>query len=84
MSAAARFVQDPANFEEVVAITGKYFTLDVPGGDLIVRDALKRVIPGARVEIDRKALKATVDYMQNSKTLEKPVDVTALLYSKAL
>jgi hypothetical protein len=34
--------------------------------------------------VDRGALQATVDYMQHSKTLDKPVDVKALLYSKAL
>jgi NitT/TauT family transport system substrate-binding protein len=84
MSAASKFVQDPANFEEVVAITEKYFKLEIPGGDAIVRDALKRVIPGAKVDVDRGALQATVDYMQHAKTLEKPVDVKALLYSKAL
>jgi NitT/TauT family transport system substrate-binding protein len=84
MSAAAKFVEDPANFEEVVAITEKYFKLETPGGDAIVRDALKRVIPGARVEVDRAALQATVDYMQRSKTLDKPVQVESVLYSKAL
>jgi hypothetical protein len=49
-----------------------------------VRDALKRVIPGAKVDVDRGALQATVDYMLLSKTLEKPIDIKALLYSKAL
>jgi NitT/TauT family transport system substrate-binding protein len=84
MSAASKFAQDPANFEEVVAITEKYFRLEIPGGDAIVRDALKRVIPGAKVDVDRGALQATVDYMLLSKTLEKPIDIKALLYSKAL
>jgi NitT/TauT family transport system substrate-binding protein len=83
LTAASRFVDDPANFEEVVAITEKYFKLETPGGDAIVRDALKRVIPGSKVGVDRGALKAMVDYMLLSKTLEKPVDIKALIYSKA-
>jgi NitT/TauT family transport system substrate-binding protein len=83
LTAASKFVDDPANFEEVVAITEKYFKPETPGGDAIVRDTLKKIIPGSKVGVDRGALKAMVEYMLASKTLEKPVDVKALLYPKA-
>ncbi len=83
LAAAEKFVREPANFDEVVKITEKHFKLEIPGGDAILRDALKRVIPGAKVAVDPKALQATIDYMLRSKTLEKPVNIEAVLYSKA-
>jgi NitT/TauT family transport system substrate-binding protein len=83
MRDAQNFIQDPNNFEEVKAISMKYFQLKMPQGDAITAEALRANLPGHRVDISRSAAKATVDLMLYQKALAKPVPIEDLLYAKA-
>ncbi len=82
---ANKFINDPANFEELVKISNSFFKFDMPGGDELSRALLKRQIQtGAHTErISRPAVKATIDYMLESGQWTKAVDVSEFIDKRA-
>ena len=83
---AAAWFNDPANFEELVAIYTPLISFgDMPGADQLRRDWIKSVIPAYSkdLKIDRAAVKASLDFYRENKLLEKPVDPARLIWDKA-
>lgn len=80
---AEAFLQDPRNFNEVKAISMRFFKLEIPEGDAITEAALHANMPGFRVGIRRSAVKATVDLMVHQKVIQQPVETEKLLYQQA-
>ena len=83
MTDAQNFVQDPKNFDEVKAISMKFFKLKMPQGEEITAASLNGKLGGYRVGITRSAVKATVDMMLYQKVIREPVTAEKLLYEKA-
>lgn len=77
------FIQDPANFDEVLKITTSYFKLDVPMGDKVIETALRISIPAYKVAISRPALQQIADNMFAMKQIEAPFQTSTLVYSYA-
>jgi NitT/TauT family transport system substrate-binding protein len=82
---AGKFIRDPANFEEVLAITQTFFKFDMPGGDQLMRVLLQRMIKVGNfdIKIDRGAVKASVDWMIKTGQWSKPIDVSTLIDPRA-
>lgn len=82
---ANKFINDPANFEELVKISNSFYKFEIPGGDELTRALLKRQIQtGAHTEkISRPAVKATIDYMLESGQWTKAVDVSEFIDKRA-
>jgi NitT/TauT family transport system substrate-binding protein len=82
---AGKFITEPANFEEVLAISQRFFKFDMPNGDQITRTLLQRMIKVGNydIHIDRRAVKASVDWMRTTGQWNKPVDVETLIDSRA-
>lgn len=82
---ADAFINNPANFAEVLAITGKYFKLEMPQGDAILAANLKRYIATGnyRAAIDRKSVQANLDMTLTTKQVEKIMPLSDLIYDKA-
>lgn len=76
-------MQDPKNFDELLAIAQGYFKFDMPRGDEVMATSLKYAIPSYRTAISRSALKQIADNMLATKQIEAPFDTTTLLYDKA-
>ena len=82
---ADAFINNPANFEEVVKVAESFFKFDMPKGDEVLRMAL-RIANEAntyRAAINRNAIKAALDFMVETKQTEKAPPVSDLVYDKA-
>jgi NitT/TauT family transport system substrate-binding protein len=82
---AGKFIRDPANFDEVLAISQSFFKFDIPGGDQVMRTLLQRMIKVGNydIKIDRGGVKASIDWMIKSGQWSKPIDVSTLIDPRA-
>lgn len=82
---ANKFINDPANFEELVKISESFFQFQGPDGDKLTRALLQRQIKtgGHNEHVDRTALKATIDYMVKTGQAERAIAVSELVDSRA-
>lgn len=80
---AETFIQNPANFGEVVKIALSYFKFDLPNGDALMAATIKRALPAYHVAISRPAAKAITDYLYATKQIGAPFDSKRLIYAKA-
>jgi NitT/TauT family transport system substrate-binding protein len=83
---AATWFNDPANFEELVKIYTPLISFgDLPGADQLRRDWIKSVIPAYSpdLKVDRRAVKAILDFYREAKVLDKPVDPARIVWDKA-
>lgn len=82
---ADAFVNNPANFAEVLAISTKYFKLEMPQGDAILAANLKRYIATGNYHaaINRKSVQANLDMTLTTKQVEKILPLSDLIYDKA-
>jgi NitT/TauT family transport system substrate-binding protein len=82
---ANKFINDPANFEELVRISESFFKFEGPDGDKLTRTLLQRQIKtGAHNEhVSRTALKSTIDYMVKTGQADRAIDVSELVDSRA-
>ncbi|NBQ79806.1 MAG: hypothetical protein EBT99_14455 [Betaproteobacteria bacterium] len=82
---ADAFINNPANFEEVVQITRKYFRLEVPRGDEIIRYSIKLAIDSKNyvARLDRKALQAQLDFMLETKMVDKLPPLSSFVFANA-
>lgn len=78
---AERYIRQPANFDEVLAITLSHFELQAPGHSSrsITRSALRNALPGYVVEVRPAALDAVADYLVKNGQLPAGLDTAALL-----
>ncbi len=82
---ANKFINDPANFEEVVKISESFFQFQGPDGDKLTRALLQRQIKtgGHNEHVSRTALKSTIDYMVKTGQADRAIDVSELVDSRA-
>jgi NitT/TauT family transport system substrate-binding protein len=83
---AAAWFNDPANFEELIKIFTPLVSFgDLPGADELRREWIKSVIPAYSkdLKVDRRAIRAVIDYYTAAGILDKPVDVDRLIWIKA-
>lgn len=78
MAEAERFIKDPANRDEELRITQKYFRLEMPQGEAITRDSLDRWRSAISLVPNRAATQAIADYMFKTGQLQAPVNVNKL------
>lgn len=85
MRDADTFINNPANFEEVVKIATSYFKFDLPDGDAIMRTNLTQFIKDRTYSaaIDRKAIAAALAYLKDSKFDVGTTSVADLVFDKA-
>ena len=86
MTDAAAWMHDPANFDDVVKIYTPLINFgDIGGGEELRRSWLKTAIPtySRDLSVDRKAVKATIDFGVEAKTLDRPVEVSRIVWGKA-
>lgn len=80
---AETFLQNPANFNELVQISQTFFKLEMAKADEITAVAMKVGVPAYRSTIDRKAAAAAMTFMLQHKLLDQPVDLARLIHDKA-
>jgi NitT/TauT family transport system substrate-binding protein len=82
---ADAFINAPANFEEVVKIAETFFKFEMPKGDEVLRTSLKAAI-GVRAysaSINRNSVKAGLDFLVETKQIDKAPPVSEFVYDKA-
>ncbi|MBM3369623.1 MAG: hypothetical protein FJY46_02560 [Betaproteobacteria bacterium] len=79
------FINNPANFEEVIQITRKYYRLEIPRGDDVIRYSIKLAIDSKNyvARLDRKALQAQLDFMVETKMVEKLPPLSSFILATA-
>lgn len=79
------FINNPANFKESLEIIKQFFKLDMPKGDEVLTQMLKRSIEAGnfRVAIDRNAMQANLDQALRFRLIDKIPPVSELLYINA-
>lgn len=80
---AEAFIQNPANFDEVVKIALAYFKFDMPNGEALMAATLKQAIPAYKAGLSRKAAKSIADYLYTTKQIDSPFDSTRLIHPEA-
>jgi NitT/TauT family transport system substrate-binding protein len=80
---ADKFVQNPANFGEVLKIVKESVKLDMAQGDAILARALQNVLPHYRATIDRAAAGRGAKEAVVLKMADREVAVDELIDSKA-
>lgn len=86
MRDAARWFNEPANFDELVAIFTPLVSFgDMPGADELRRSWIKSVLPAysADLAVRRSSVQAIIDFYRASGTIDKPVDPAKLVWDKA-
>jgi NitT/TauT family transport system substrate-binding protein len=82
---ADAFINNPANFDETARIAETYFKFDMPKGDEVLRMAL-RLANDAKTysaAINRNAIKAGLDFLVETKQIDKAPPVSEFVYDKA-
>ncbi|MDE1948882.1 MAG: ABC transporter substrate-binding protein [Burkholderiales bacterium] len=84
LTQADAFANDPAHFDEVLAISRRYFELKMPHGDEIMRASLHAQLDTNtfRVHMDRKAMKAALDMLVETGQLTKTVPVSDMVLDR--
>ena len=83
---AAKWSRDPANFEDLVKIFTPIIGFgDIPGADDLRRSFIKTAIPSFSpdLKVSRTGVQATINFGLEAKSLEKPIDVSRLVWDKA-
>lgn len=82
---AEQFANNPSNFEELNAIVSSYFKFDLPNGDHLMSVVIKRMLDQRQyvAGINRDAVKATIDFMVETKQIEGPIPVSNIVFDKA-
>lgn len=85
MTEATAWVNDPANFEELVEVVQGRFKLgdDIEDADNVLRELVRTNAPLYGVTIDRDAVKAFSDYLIQNELITEPVDPASFVYEKA-
>lgn len=76
---AEAFIQNTANFDELLRITAKHFKMEHAQADALIATMVRNTLPNLYSEIDRKGVQAAVDYMVRTGQLDKPVDISGVM-----
>lgn len=82
---ATVWVNDPANFDELLEVVKGRFTLgeEIEDSENVLRELVKSGAPLYGAEIDRTAVKAFSDYLIQNELITDPVDPATFVYAKA-
>jgi len=80
---AETFIQNPANFGEVVAIASQNSKMNIPHGDEVLAASLKAVLPSLKMGLSRAALKQIAANITTVGQLPQPFDTDTLVYNEA-
>lgn len=75
---AERFVADAANGPELLQITLKYYRIDMPKGDDILKSSIERFRGNMTVNVKKEAVQAAADYLRQTGQLDKAFDAAGL------
>lgn len=78
MRDAQKFATNPANLNELMQITLKYYHLDMPKGDEILRNSLQRFQAAFAADVKKSAIQAAADYLFATGQIPKAFDVSPL------
>ncbi|VTU38414.1 ABC transporter substrate-binding protein [Variovorax sp. PBL-E5] len=78
LNEAERFTADPANGAELLQITLKYYRIEMPKGDEILKSSLDRFRANMIVKVKKPAVQAAADYLQQTGQLDKSFDAARL------
>lgn len=78
MRDAQKFATNPANLDELMQITLKYYRLDMPKGDEILRNSLQRFQAAFAADVKKSAIQAAADYLFATGQIPKAFDVSPL------
>lgn len=76
---AETFIQNSANFDELLRITSKHFKMEHPQANALIAAMVRNTIPNLYYEIDIKGVQAASDYMVRTGQLDKAVDTSGLV-----
>jgi NitT/TauT family transport system substrate-binding protein len=82
---ADAFINNPANFEETVKIAESFFKFDMPKGDEVLRASLKAALAAKAysASINRNSIKAALDFLVETRQIEKAPPVSEFVHDKA-
>lgn len=85
MEEATKWVNDPANFDELLTIVKSRFKFgsDIADGEAALRELVRSNAAKYGTSIDRKAVKAFSDYLIANNLITTPVDPASFVYDKA-
>lgn len=79
-----RWIKDPKNFDEVLAIAKKRFSMGgVPDPDQAIAILLREEIQQAGTTLDRKAVQSYATFLHKYKVLDKLFDTSDFVYKNA-
>ncbi|MEH2626440.1 NitT/TauT family transport system substrate-binding protein [Bradyrhizobium sp. AZCC 1719] len=64
---ANKWMKDPANLEEYIAIGKKYLKVNVPDADVVIRETLQRQLQISDPRVNRKAIQVFIDVLYDAK-----------------
>jgi NitT/TauT family transport system substrate-binding protein len=85
MKDAAAWIHNPANLNALVDLYRPNLKVDVPNPDEFLRAWVKNSVDNfpENIDVNRDGIKAALDFAVENKMLEKSIDVSRLVWSKA-
>lgn len=81
---SAAWTHDPANLDELISISKKYFSLgDTPNANEVLRSLMRVQQESAKASLDRNSVKAFSDYLWKNGLTDKPFDTKDFVYEYA-
>ncbi len=80
---AERYLLDPANYEDVKAISKRHIKLDVPNADQIFDISLKEWISNTDTRVNRAAIQKFVDLLHERNLIAQRLDPKTIVWSNA-
>lgn len=82
---AEAFVNNPANQDEVLRLSARYFDFDMPQGDVIARRSFEiaRDAGAYQTSLKPSAVQATLEYQRQTGQLEASIPVESLVWNGA-
>ncbi len=82
---ADSFINNPANVEELVTIANSFFKFDMPRGDEVLREALRRhlVAKAYSAPINRNSVKVGLDFLVETGQIDRAPPASEFVYDKA-
>jgi NitT/TauT family transport system substrate-binding protein len=75
---AEQFTANPANSAELMQITSKYYRIDMPKGDEVLKSSLERFRANMVVAVKKEAVQAAANYLLQTGQLGKSFDASHL------
>lgn len=76
------FIQNPANFSEVVKIVASYSPLTMEKGDQVMDAMMRFLSPSYKTSVSREAVAQVAQNMLEMKQIQAPFDTSVLFYAK--